>query len=832
MADLIKKVKIKKQDGTFTDYIPIGAEADNVVMNNNYSVQDNIGNIDIEKDGNIVEQIQKIDNEEVLYYFNPQSNSLLNPGATTEIHGECSVIKAYGKVIMIDTGGTNRSNSVKEYLQSIGVNKVDYLIISHWHYDHCTNFYSNMDYIDWSDCVCYFPLEIPSWSLKDRSYYNECVSYANQHCKQIIFPVDWDELILNNFFKITFYNCGEQAFNEIKEIEDEIEEYAGHGGGYASQYYFNDYGLLALVQHNGNRVLYSGDAMKANQERAYLANFAANVDLYKMHHHGVNSIGDNKNSVVNIQYCIKINPKNVVVMNNIGGDENYFSSNDVSFFNNSNIYCPGREKIIFATKQGHCYQKTNAIKIQPRPTAWIRLYFFIDYNNYQNENIDFYVQDGSYKRPFYKESAALAYPNFTNAKNCFDITYVYMPFNSSNHAGSINNTLTESRYITLMSYDWYKNGSSAYPMTNYGEFTQEAIDTFNKYKYRAPLTSSKESAYLTVYGIKFAPTDDTLNYHTVFKKNDTYYQILSIFGHALIDHCIISYEDVTKNDSIFYWGAWIHNFSVAKFNCCYFYDCILGIGAGASSTSYINTCSGDNILKFAGQDGGTIVYERYGFGKTLRNVHLGKPSWTSISDQVCWNIFSPVVFSADTAGTGPTSIETCYDENDNRITFEEWLRQVNKYPWNYRNLVPQLVEHRHWLDGYPALGNLSSASGEETYACDAYGANLREYSLGAMTTTPGYNLQVIAEEIEHDLNNLTRIGVYNIQGSGAAEAYTNCPTRYNCKIVVSQLTPNSSYTMQEVFARDGAIYRRLRDDTHSNSWSEWQTVSEPLTWTS
>lgn len=30
MADLIKKIKIKKQDGTFTDYIPIGAEAENI----------------------------------------------------------------------------------------------------------------------------------------------------------------------------------------------------------------------------------------------------------------------------------------------------------------------------------------------------------------------------------------------------------------------------------------------------------------------------------------------------------------------------------------------------------------------------------------------------------------------------------------------------------------------------------------------------------------------------------------------------------------------------------------------------------------------------------
>lgn len=39
MADLIKKIKIKKQDGTFTDYIPIGAEAKNVDTNDGDSVQ-------------------------------------------------------------------------------------------------------------------------------------------------------------------------------------------------------------------------------------------------------------------------------------------------------------------------------------------------------------------------------------------------------------------------------------------------------------------------------------------------------------------------------------------------------------------------------------------------------------------------------------------------------------------------------------------------------------------------------------------------------------------------------------------------------------------------
>ena len=39
MADLIKKIKIKKQDGTFTDYIPIGAEAQNISTTDGDSVQ-------------------------------------------------------------------------------------------------------------------------------------------------------------------------------------------------------------------------------------------------------------------------------------------------------------------------------------------------------------------------------------------------------------------------------------------------------------------------------------------------------------------------------------------------------------------------------------------------------------------------------------------------------------------------------------------------------------------------------------------------------------------------------------------------------------------------
>lgn len=45
MANLIKKIKIKKQDGTFTDYIPIGAEAQNVDCSDGESVEYKLNHI-------------------------------------------------------------------------------------------------------------------------------------------------------------------------------------------------------------------------------------------------------------------------------------------------------------------------------------------------------------------------------------------------------------------------------------------------------------------------------------------------------------------------------------------------------------------------------------------------------------------------------------------------------------------------------------------------------------------------------------------------------------------------------------------------------------------
>lgn len=42
MADIINKIKIKKQDGTFTNYIPIGAEAKHVKTEDGDTVENKL----------------------------------------------------------------------------------------------------------------------------------------------------------------------------------------------------------------------------------------------------------------------------------------------------------------------------------------------------------------------------------------------------------------------------------------------------------------------------------------------------------------------------------------------------------------------------------------------------------------------------------------------------------------------------------------------------------------------------------------------------------------------------------------------------------------------
>lgn len=68
--DRIKKLKIKKQDGTFSDYIPIGADAENIDFENGYSLDEIVGDINPDEDGTLEVQLTELYNSSPLNILN------------------------------------------------------------------------------------------------------------------------------------------------------------------------------------------------------------------------------------------------------------------------------------------------------------------------------------------------------------------------------------------------------------------------------------------------------------------------------------------------------------------------------------------------------------------------------------------------------------------------------------------------------------------------------------------------------------------------------------------------------------------------------------------
>lgn len=58
--DKITKVRINNGDGTYTAAVPLGANAQNIVLSTGYTVEQAIGDLDVGADGSIKKQLDSI----------------------------------------------------------------------------------------------------------------------------------------------------------------------------------------------------------------------------------------------------------------------------------------------------------------------------------------------------------------------------------------------------------------------------------------------------------------------------------------------------------------------------------------------------------------------------------------------------------------------------------------------------------------------------------------------------------------------------------------------------------------------------------------------------
>lgn len=200
--------------------------------------------------------------------------------------GDFCIIKAHGKVIMVDCYRDDRWEELKKDLLSEGVSHIDYLIITHYHMDHCSNFANlyNNNFIDANTSIILQEFNSYYMGLYPtvNNYYTTIKSLCDTNNLNYKSPTEGELIELGNF-KLEIYNTDATYYESLTTN-------------------YNATSLVQLISHGDTKVLLTSDAQVETLE--YLLNTIdlPKLDLYKLEHHGL------ENNTC-IPFLSKIRPK-------------------------------------------------------------------------------------------------------------------------------------------------------------------------------------------------------------------------------------------------------------------------------------------------------------------------------------------------------------------------------------------------------------------------------------------------------------------------------------------------------------------------------------------
>lgn len=210
--------------------------------------------------------------------------------------GDIILLKQGEEAAMIDTGFAEYYDAIKEYLDKLGIKKLSFILLSHFHNDHygsipnlVKNFevekvylkeYSGLDKTGSSGTLAgddYRSAEMNQWQEIKKTI-EEYSSYVRVE--------DLDEITFGGHTLNLF-----RTANTIREIyEDKTYEETYHQILFSE----NVNSLAAFMKVNGVNIFFGGDLydVEYNHPRASYANYqiadaiGEQIDIYKVPHHG------------------------------------------------------------------------------------------------------------------------------------------------------------------------------------------------------------------------------------------------------------------------------------------------------------------------------------------------------------------------------------------------------------------------------------------------------------------------------------------------------------------------------------------------------------------
>ena len=188
------------------------------------------------------------------------------------------------KVLLFDTGQSAQWSSVKNGLDSLGITKIDYLIISHFHGDHYGNVTNICNTYDTSDCVCYVGMK-PDFTNhaaeieETEAFYDGIIQQFRGLGLDPIVPSN-DSYINVGDVKIHFLNTSLELAEEYDYYSQQAE---WHDTGKCN---LNLFSLVCEVMYGANVITLTGDIEEATEKA--ITGFMHKSTIMSSPHHGVN----------------------------------------------------------------------------------------------------------------------------------------------------------------------------------------------------------------------------------------------------------------------------------------------------------------------------------------------------------------------------------------------------------------------------------------------------------------------------------------------------------------------------------------------------------------
>lgn len=234
--------------------------------------------------------------------------------------GDAALIQVNNINMLIDSGPKESRNKILDYLQSLNIKKINYIVATHPHEDHIGNMAKIIK------TYGLYKFYAPKIENTTSTFEKMIDALKDKNLKINVIKKDTNSIDLGKNTDVT-------VFSPIKDSYDNI----------------NNYSPVIKIQYGDTSFLFTGDAEKEVENEILLdSNNNIRSDVIKIGHHG-SSTSSSKS------FIEKVNPSIAII--SVGADNKFNHPNkstiDCLTKNNIKIYQTNKENTIILSSDGH-----------------------------------------------------------------------------------------------------------------------------------------------------------------------------------------------------------------------------------------------------------------------------------------------------------------------------------------------------------------------------------------------------------------------------------------------------------------------------------------------